>query len=74
MGFASTECCEPTGGLFNSNWIWIILLALFFFGGFGGCGCSGGNLLGNSFLGNNSTWIWILIILFVVFFSGKKIF
>lgn len=74
MGIASHECCEPTAGLFGSNWIWIILLILFFCGGFGGIGggCGTDSLLGCNFLGNNS--IWILIILFIIFFSGKKIF
>ncbi|MGI5998406.1 MAG: hypothetical protein ACOX89_07055 [Lutispora sp.] len=67
MGIASHDCCKPTEGLFCNNWIWIILLILFFCGGFGNCGCFGGN-----FLGNNS--IWILIILFFIFFSGKRFF
>ncbi|MEA4962156.1 hypothetical protein SDC9_125076 [bioreactor metagenome] len=72
MGIASQECCEPTGGLFGSNWIWIILLILFFCGGFGGSGCGGG-ILGGNFLGNNGIWI-ILIILFFFCFCGKRIF
>lgn len=75
MGFVSTECDEHTAGLFGSNWILIILLILFFcggFGGLGGCGCSGGSLLGNWFSGNNG--IWILIILLFICFCGKKIF
>ncbi|NLM43322.1 MAG: hypothetical protein GX201_04805 [Clostridiales bacterium] len=70
MGIASHDCCKPTEGLFGCNWIWIILLILFFCNGFGSCGCSGGSLLGGSLLGNNS--IWILIILFFIFFCCKK--
>jgi len=69
MGIASHDCCKPTEGLFGNNWIWILILILFFCGGFGGsCGCFTGNLLG----GNNC--IWILIILFFICFCGKRFF
>ncbi|SHI45325.1 hypothetical protein [Lutispora thermophila] len=70
MGIASQDCCQPTAGLFGSNWIWIIIAIIFFCGGFGG-NC-GGSLLGGNIFGNNT--ILILIILFFICFCGKKFF
>lgn len=71
MGMASQSCCEPTLGIFGSNWIWILILILICCGGFGrGC-CDGGSVLGTNLFGGNS-WILILILLFC--FCGNRIF
>ena len=74
MGIASHECCERTEGLFGSNFIWIILLILFFCGGFGGSGCHEGGLLGGNLFGNNIIWILLIIFFFCFCGSGKRIF
>ncbi len=60
MGMGSQGCNEPTLGIFNNNWIWIILLILLCCGGFGNEGL--GNVLGvSNWFGGNCTWLWIIL-------------
>lgn len=68
MNMTSCGCGDQTAGIFDSNWVWVLIAII--------CCCSRdggfGNVLGTSMFRGNPPWILILILLYCCCFRDNR--